>query len=100
MRVEISGSGPGGRIVDRDVAAWAEGHRVKAGPGDAEALTVVSEIPLRGRRRTIATRMVSSLQESAQLTSVLELDVKPLVELRARLNEGCVGPHRVSRRSS
>ena len=32
--------------------------------------------------------MVSSLQESAQLTSVLELDVKPLVELRARLNEG------------
>src|SRR6185312_5802340 len=33
-------------------------------------------------RGTIARRLVSSLQESAQLTSVLELDVKPLVELR------------------
>jgi pyruvate dehydrogenase E2 component (dihydrolipoyllysine-residue acetyltransferase) len=87
---EISGSGPGGRIVDRDVAAWAEAHRVQTVPDEAGALTVVSEIPLRGRRRTIANRMVSSLQESAQLTSVLELDVKPLVELRASLNEGAL----------
>ena len=31
--------------------------------------------------------MVSSLQTAAQLTSVLEIDVKPLVELRAQLNE-------------
>ena len=30
---EISGSGPGGRIVDRDVAAWAEAHRVEAAAG-------------------------------------------------------------------
>jgi len=30
--------------------------------------------------------MVESLQSSAQLTSILELDVKPLVELRSRLN--------------
>jgi pyruvate/2-oxoglutarate dehydrogenase complex dihydrolipoamide acyltransferase (E2) component len=32
--------------------------------------------------------MTESLRVAAQLTSVLELDVKPLVELRARLNEG------------
>jgi pyruvate/2-oxoglutarate dehydrogenase complex dihydrolipoamide acyltransferase (E2) component len=31
--------------------------------------------------------MVDSLHTAAQLTSVLELDVKPLVELRARLND-------------
>ena len=42
-----------------------------------------STIPLRGRRGTIADRMVSSLQTAAQLTSVLELDVKPLVDLRS-----------------
>ncbi len=85
---EISGSGLGGRIVDRDVAAWAEARREETGPVEVGALTVSSEVPLRGRRRTIANRMVSSLQESAQLTSVLELDVKPLVEFRAGLNEG------------
>ncbi len=84
--VEITGSGPGGRIVDRDVTAWAEGRR--AAPETPQAgLTVAREIPLRGRRRTIATRMLASLHESAQLTSVLELDVKPIVELRTRLND-------------
>ncbi len=86
----IIGSGPGGRIVDGDVAAWAETH---GAPAAAPAeLTVAREIPLRGRRRTIATRMVASLQESAQLTSVLELDVRPLVELRARLNDEGASP--------
>ena len=59
----------------------------RAGP-----LTVARTIPLRGRRGTIATRMLTSLQTSAQLTSVLELDVKPLVELRSRLNEAGASP--------
>jgi pyruvate/2-oxoglutarate dehydrogenase complex dihydrolipoamide acyltransferase (E2) component len=36
--------------------------------------------------------MLSSLQTSAQLTSVLELDVKPLVEFRWRLNEEGASP--------
>jgi pyruvate/2-oxoglutarate dehydrogenase complex dihydrolipoamide acyltransferase (E2) component len=84
---EIVGSGPGGRVVDSDVAAWAETRGRPTAPPERSLLTVSSEIPLRGRRRTIAARMVSSLQESAQLTSVLEIDVKPLVELRAHLNE-------------
>ena len=89
---EIVGSGPGGRVVDSDVAAWVEARGQPAAPPAQEALTVASEIPLRGRRRTIATRMVSSLQESAQLTSVLEIDMKPLVELRTRLNEDGASP--------
>jgi pyruvate dehydrogenase E2 component (dihydrolipoamide acetyltransferase) len=89
---EIAGSGPGGRIVDRDVTSWAEarsGHAPAAARGE---LTVAGTIPLRGRRGTIATRMVASLQTAAQLTSVLELDVKPLVELRSRLNEAGATP--------
>ena len=87
----ITGTGPGGRIVDRDVAAWAEARRT-APERPPAGLTVAQEIPLRGRRRTIATRMLASLHESAQLTSVLELDVKPLVELRARLNGDGAAP--------
>jgi pyruvate dehydrogenase E2 component (dihydrolipoamide acetyltransferase) len=90
---EISGSGPGGRIVDTDVAAWAERRNgPAAGLAVTDGLTVVREIPLRGRRRTIATRLLSSLQQSAQLTSVLELDVEPLVEFRAQLNEAGTSP--------
>lgn len=86
---EITGSGPGGRITDRDVAAWAESQSAESQPmpESSGGLTVQGTVPLRGRRGTIAARMVSSLQNAAQLTSVLELDVEPLVALRARLNE-------------
>jgi pyruvate dehydrogenase E2 component (dihydrolipoamide acetyltransferase) len=92
---EITGSGPGGRVLDRDVAAWADAQSsVLQSPPSTGAgePTVRSTIPLRGRRRTIAARMVSSLQTAAQLTSVLELDVKPLVDLRTQLNEGGATP--------
>ena len=89
---EIMGTGPGGRILDGDVAAWAEGRSVQAPASSPGALTVARTIPLRGRRGTIASRMVSSLQTAAQLTSVLELDVKPLVELRTQLNEAGATP--------
>jgi pyruvate/2-oxoglutarate dehydrogenase complex dihydrolipoamide acyltransferase (E2) component len=77
---QIAGTGPGGRIVDRDVAAWAA---TRSAP-----VTVSETIPLRGARGTIAKRMVESLQTAAQLTSVLEIDVKPLVERRARSPAG------------
>jgi pyruvate dehydrogenase E2 component (dihydrolipoamide acetyltransferase) len=91
---EVTGSGPGGRILDRDVTAWVESREAapvqESGPVEEApaGLTVAREIPLRGRRGTIARRLVSSLQESAQLTSVLELDVKPLVELRKERKVG------------
>lgn len=86
---EITGSGPGGRILGGDVAAWVEGRAETAAPGEP---AVASRIPLRGRRGTIAARMVSSLQSAAQLTSVLELDVSPLVDLRRQLNEAGTSP--------
>ncbi len=72
--------------LDRDVAAWAEARAGAAAapypPAHGSMPTVQRSLPLRGRRGTIASRMVSSLQTAAQLTSVLEIDVKPLVELR------------------
>ncbi|MCI0634201.1 MAG: 2-oxo acid dehydrogenase subunit E2, partial [Actinobacteria bacterium] len=40
--------------------------------------------PLRGRRRVIARRMLESLQTTAQLTSVLEIDAGRIVEWRSR----------------
>src|SRR5690242_5047600 len=88
----ITPSGPGGRIVDRDVEVWAVGRAPSPAAATASerssALTVRETLPLRGRRGTIARRMVSSLQTAAQLTSVLELDVQPLVDLRAKSRVG------------
>jgi pyruvate/2-oxoglutarate dehydrogenase complex dihydrolipoamide acyltransferase (E2) component len=89
---EIRGSGPGGRIVDRDVAAWIDVQARTEQPAAPRGIAVASRIPLGGRRGTIAARMLSSLQTTAQLTSVLEIDVEPLVALRRQLNEGGASP--------
>lgn len=84
----IAGSGPSGRIVDGDVAAWIESQTSSADfSAPSNELPVSSRIPLRGRRGTIARRMVASLQTAAQLTSVLEIDVAPLVAFRRQLND-------------
>jgi pyruvate dehydrogenase E2 component (dihydrolipoamide acetyltransferase) len=89
---EITGSGPGGRIVDTDVAAWIEALAGTEQRAEPHGSAVASRIPLRGRRGTIATRMLSSLQTTAQLTSVLEIDVAPLIALRQRLNDAGASP--------
>jgi pyruvate dehydrogenase E2 component (dihydrolipoamide acetyltransferase) len=71
----VGGSGPGGRITREDVeAAIARGAAASAGG-----------TPLRGMRRSIAERMLKSLQSTAQLTICTEADVTALVARRERL---------------
>jgi pyruvate dehydrogenase E2 component (dihydrolipoamide acetyltransferase) len=95
----IVGTGPGGRITREDVERAArDGGSVNAGANGgvasvsgagtsgaiADAATA-QPVPLRGMRRTIATRMHQSLRDTAQLTISSEADVTPATELRARL---------------
>ncbi|HJU12120.1 MAG TPA: dihydrolipoamide acetyltransferase family protein [Candidatus Binataceae bacterium] len=92
---QITGTGPGGRITREDVERAARnGGAAKAqtnGPGlttnisDGEGARGLAVQPLRGMRRTIASRMHQSLRDSAQLTVSCEADVTPATELRARL---------------
>lgn len=91
----IAGTGVGGRIRKQDVldaAPAKEVTPVAAPAATATATPAAAEIsPLRGKteklsrlRKTIATRMVESLQISAQLTTVLEVDVTEIARLRNR----------------
>jgi pyruvate dehydrogenase E2 component (dihydrolipoamide acetyltransferase) len=75
----IEATGPEGRLTDKDVQAFLDG--AAAATVDA---AVERRIPLRGKRRVIARRMVESLRTSAQLTSVLEIDVEDMVEWRSQ----------------
>ncbi|MCX6403275.1 MAG: 2-oxoglutarate dehydrogenase, E2 component, dihydrolipoamide succinyltransferase, partial [Actinobacteria bacterium] len=96
----VKGSGVGGRIRKQDVLAIVEA-RQSGGSVAAPTATPTASAPaatqtqadtaLRGRteklsrlRKVIATRMVESLQSSAQLTSVAEVDVSNIVTLRER----------------
>jgi 2-oxoglutarate dehydrogenase E2 component (dihydrolipoamide succinyltransferase) len=93
----IAGSGVGGRIRKQDVIAAAEAAQRAAIPAagaapasaPAPAAAPTSPSPLRGTteplsrlRKVIAARMVESLQTSAQLTQVIEVDMTNVARLR------------------
>ncbi|MEI6230340.1 MAG: 2-oxoglutarate dehydrogenase, E2 component, dihydrolipoamide succinyltransferase [Actinomycetes bacterium] len=95
----VTGSGVGGRIRKEDILAAAAAAKaaVPAAPtnaptGAASNATPVEPSNLRGTtvkmsrlRKVIAERMVESLQTSAQLTTVVEVDVTRISQLRDRV---------------
>ena len=111
----VTGTGVGGRIRRQDVEAAAKAleaarraeeaakaereAKAAAGPGPvapapAKAARVVPDTTLRGRtekmsrlRQVIAERMINSLSTSAQLTTVVEVDVTRVAALRARAKD-------------
>jgi len=92
----VTGTGVGGRIRKQDVIDAAKAKPAAApaasgGAAPAAAKAPVTPSPLRGRtekltrmRALIAKRMLESLQTSAQLTTVVEVDVTNIARLRAR----------------
>ncbi len=93
---KVTGSGVGGRIRKQDVLAAAEAAKAPAGSAPAAAAATSAPAassgtpsPLRGTtekisrlRKIIAERMIDSLQTSAQLTQVVEVDVTNVARLR------------------
>ncbi|HCT75421.1 MAG TPA: 2-oxoglutarate dehydrogenase, E2 component, dihydrolipoamide succinyltransferase, partial [Micromonosporaceae bacterium] len=103
----VAGTGVGGRIRKQDVLDAAEKAKAPA-PAAAPAAAKPAEkaasapSPLRGRteklprlRMTIAKRMVESLQVSAQLTTVVEVDVTRIARLREQAKADFLATHGV-----
>ena len=92
----VAGTGIGGRIRREDVEALAKPPAAAPVAAQSSAPTTskpaaVAVSPLRGTtvtmsrlRKVIAARMVESLQISAQLTTVIEVDVTKISRLRDR----------------
>ncbi|MEU4287780.1 2-oxoglutarate dehydrogenase, E2 component, dihydrolipoamide succinyltransferase [Kribbella sp. NPDC026596] len=91
----VQGTGVGGRIRKQDVIAAAEAKKAPAAapapaaPAAAAAPAQATISPLRGTtekmsriRKAIAAHMVNSLRVSAQLTTVVEVDVTEIAKLR------------------
>lgn len=88
---QISGTGVGGRIRKEDVLAAAEQSAAKSAPA-AAAAKPASEYevsPLRGTsekmsrlRKVISSRAVESMQQTAQLTTMVEVDVTRVAKFR------------------
>ncbi len=92
----VKGTGVGGRIRKEDVESLRPATSAAASSASAPAAqsprpATVALSPLRGTtvtmsrlRKVIAARMVESLQVSAQLTTVIEVDVTKIARLRDR----------------
>ncbi|QXP01589.1 2-oxoglutarate dehydrogenase, E2 component, dihydrolipoamide succinyltransferase [Clavibacter michiganensis] len=92
----VTGTGVGGRIRKEDVLAAAEAAASKSAPTAsapaAPAAAPLETSPLRGTtakmsrmRKLIADRAVVSMQSTAQLTSVVEVDVTKVARFRDRV---------------
>jgi pyruvate dehydrogenase E2 component (dihydrolipoamide acetyltransferase) len=87
----VTGSGPGGRIVEADVLGRIAHPAEIAGggtppPASQPASGVEERSPYVGRRRTIGERMHQSLQGSAQLTLSVEARVDTATQMLHGVN--------------
>jgi pyruvate dehydrogenase E2 component (dihydrolipoamide acetyltransferase) len=88
---KVKGSGPEGRVLEKDVRQFAEG---KEKPVEAEKKITkvkkydlygyVDRIPLRGVRRSIAKAMVKSKYTAPHVTAMDEADVTALWKIREK----------------
>ena len=94
----LRGSGPGGRIVKRDVEAYLAQPKIpavspapltgeSAAPGEVAGLPAIQQsIPLTRLRAAIARRMVEATQQIPHFYITHEYDMAALMELRQKTN--------------
>lgn len=93
---QVTGSGPGGRILKEDALREAAKQPVRPAPAEqprayspaaAEDRTAEGEhrVPMTLLRRTIATRLLEATQGMAMLTTFNEVDMLEVKQLRANL---------------
>ncbi|RUR00776.1 2-oxoglutarate dehydrogenase, E2 component, dihydrolipoamide succinyltransferase [Labedella endophytica] len=89
----VTGTGVGGRIRKEDVLAAAE-SATTAAPATSTEAPAVEISPLRGTtqpmsrlRKVVAQRAVASMQATAQLTTVVEVDVTKVAAFRQKVKD-------------
>lgn len=100
---QVTGSGVGGRIRKEDVLEAAKTTATPAAPvspapvhsGQVAATPETSSlrgttVPMSRLRKVIAERAVASMQQTAQLTTVVEADVTDIAAMRQRVQEAFV----------
>lgn len=89
---KVQGTGVGGRIRKEDVLAAAGGSEAPAPAAATPTSVAASElrgttVPMSRLRKVIAERAVASMQQSAQLTTVVEVDITEVAEFRSAIKD-------------
>ncbi|EMO41874.1 putative pyruvate dehydrogenase complex dihydrolipoamide acetyltransferase [Leptospira noguchii serovar Autumnalis str. ZUN142] len=92
---EVTGSGPGGRIIKRDILSYQESGGGKKG---SFVKRHDRKLELTGMRKTIASRLSHSTSTIPHFYLTLELDANPLDSLRNSYNQDLKleGPLKIS----
>jgi pyruvate dehydrogenase E2 component (dihydrolipoamide acetyltransferase) len=92
---EVAGSGPGGRVIKRDIETWSPRTapapaQARPGPAPAPApsITPGQEIPLSGMRKTIAKRLSESKFTAPHFYVSMDIDMDAAVAAREQLLRG------------
>jgi pyruvate dehydrogenase E2 component (dihydrolipoamide acetyltransferase) len=89
---EVPGTGPGGRIVKRDV----EGYKPVQKPAAFVPQAAVTEVPLTRMRQAIARRLSESKQTAPHFYVTKAIDMTEAVAFRAQVNQTLTGAQKVS----
>jgi pyruvate dehydrogenase E2 component (dihydrolipoamide acetyltransferase) len=90
----VAGSGPGGRVVAKDVPAAGSAPRAASAPAAAAPAPIKLEktggdekrVELSGMRRVIAERLLASKTQIPHFYLSIEVDAAPLMRLRQEVN--------------
>ncbi|WP_180171876.1 2-oxoglutarate dehydrogenase complex dihydrolipoyllysine-residue succinyltransferase [Acinetobacter sp. YH12023] len=86
---DVAGTGRGGRITKEDVA----NHQAKpTAPAAAPLSVAVGEriekrVPMTRLRKRVAERLLAATQETAMLTTFNEVNMKPIMDMRAQYKD-------------
>ena len=83
MAVPTSGTGIGGRVLADDLSEVAP-QDIAAAVAALDFPGTVTNVPVRGVRKVIASRMLNSLQTTAQLTMTASADARTMLNFRAK----------------
>lgn len=95
----ITGSGPNGRIVAKDVENYKPSAAATSGPSPGASSVAgasFEDIPLSSMRKTIASRLLSSTQGIPSYFVTSQISVGKLLKLRQSLNSTAEDRYRLS----
>lgn len=94
---EIAGSGPGGRIIKEDIAAYSRtrGKTASSGAAVPGSMRVKSSTILAGMRKVIAQRMSLSKSTIPHIVLNAKADATNFIQFREQLKEGVLKKYEV-----
>ena len=91
---QVKGTGPGGRITKQDIEKYQPSSG--AAPAAASAGPTYEDIPASSMRKTIANRLVQSMNQNPHYFVSATLSVTKLLKLRQALNSSADGKYKLS----